>query len=68
MRHTGTVSYTPLDVYKRQDYMYFDGIYFRNKMNDEKLYKVARFEIGALYEIGRILAENGRRSVSYTHL
>ena len=43
------------------DYMYFDGIYFRNKMNDEKLYKVARFEIGALYEIGRILAENGIR-------
>ena len=43
------------------DYMYFDGIYFKNKMNDEKLYKVARFEIGALYEIGRILAENGIR-------
>ena len=37
------------------------NIYFRNKMNDEKLYKVARFEIGALYEIGRILAENGIR-------
>ena len=43
------------------DYMYFDGIYFRNKINDEKLYKVERFEIGALYEIGRLLAENGIR-------
>ena len=49
------------DLVPTYDYMYFDGIYFRNKMNDEKLYKVARFEIGALYEIGRILAENGIR-------
>ncbi len=48
-------------IAQKYDYMYFDGIYFRNKMNDEKLYKVARFEIGALYEIGRILAENGIR-------
>lgn len=43
------------DLVPTYDYMYFDGIYFRNKMNDEKLYKVARFEIG------RILAENGIR-------
>ena len=49
------------DLVPTYAYMYFDGIYFRNKMNDEKLYKVARFEIGALYEIGRILAENGIR-------
>ncbi|MBP3504975.1 MAG: hypothetical protein J6K43_01035 [Lachnospiraceae bacterium] len=49
------------DLVPTYDYMYFDGIYFRNKMNDEKLYKVRRFEIGALYEIGRILAENGIR-------
>ena len=50
-----------MEIIPTYDYMYFDGIYFRNKMNDEKLYKVARFEIGALYEIGRILAENGIR-------
>lgn len=56
--HTANRSYDLVPTY---DYMYFDGIYFRNKMNDEKLYKVARFEIGALYEIGRILAENGIR-------
>lgn len=49
------------DLVPTYDYMYFDGIYFRNKMNDEKLYKVSRFEIGALYEIGRILTENGIR-------
>ena len=57
--HYGFEGGTPL--VPTYDYMYFDGIYFRNKMNDEKLYKVARFEIGALYEIGRILAENGIR-------
>lgn len=39
------------DLVPTYDYMYFDSIYFRNKMNDEKLYKVRRFEIGALYEI-----------------
>ena len=49
------------DLVPTYDYMYFDGIYFRNKINDEKLYKVERFEIGALYEIGRLLAENGIR-------
>ena len=49
------------DLVPTYDYIYFDGIYFRNKMNDEELYKVERFEIGALYEIGRILAENGIR-------
>ena len=54
-------NYHLYDLVPTYDYMYFDGIYFRNKMNDEKLYKVARFEIGALYEIGRILAENGIR-------
>ena len=41
--------------------MYFDGIYFRNKKDNKVLYKVKRFELGALYEIGRILAENGIR-------
>lgn len=41
--------------------MYFDGVYFRNKDNDEVIYKVRRFEIGILYEIGRLLAENGIR-------
>ena len=49
------------DLVPTYDYMYFDGIYFRNKINDEKLYKVERFEIGVLYEIGRLLAENGIR-------
>jgi hypothetical protein len=58
LHHQANQTYDLVPTY---DYMYFDGIYFRNKMNDEKLYKVARFEIGALYEIGRILAENGIR-------
>lgn len=46
------------DLAPTYEYMYFDGIYFRSKMNNKVLYKVRRFEIGALYEIGRILAEN----------
>ena len=41
------------------DDMYFDGIYFRRKANEKILSEVSRFEIGVLYEIGRILAENG---------
>lgn len=49
------------DLEPTYDYMYFDGVYFRNKDNDEVIYKVRRFEIGILYEIGRLLAENGIR-------
>lgn len=41
------------------DYMYFDGVHFRSKENDSILFKVNRFEIGVLYEMGRIFAEYG---------
>ncbi len=47
------------DLIPTYEYMYFDGVYFRRKDDDSKLHKVNRFEIGALYEIGRIFAENG---------
>lgn len=49
------------DFASTYEYVYFDGIYFRNKKDNKVLYKVKRFELGALYEIGRILAENGIR-------
>lgn len=49
------------DFASTYNYMYFDGIYFRNKKDNKILYEVERFELGALYEIGRILAENGIR-------
>ncbi len=47
------------DLVPTYEYMYFDGVYFRNKSNDAILYKVKRFEIGVLYEIGRVFAEYG---------
>lgn len=49
------------DLEPTYDYMYFDGIYFRKKENDEIIHKVNRFELGALYEIGRLLAKEGIR-------
>ena len=47
------------DLVPTYRYMYFDGVYFRRKDDGSILHKVERFEIGALYEIGRIFAENG---------
>lgn len=47
------------DLVPTYRYMYFDGVYFRCKDDGSILHKVERFEIGALYEIGRIFAENG---------
>ena len=47
------------DLVPTYKYMYFDGVHFRCKDDGSILHKVGRFEIGALYEIGRIFAENG---------
>ena len=49
------------DLMPTYEYMYFDGMYFRTKNGDRILYKVDRFELGALYEIGRILTNNNIR-------
>ena len=49
------------DLSPTYNYMYFDGMYFRHKFNHSILHKVKRFEIGALYEIGRIFAKNNMR-------
>ena len=47
------------DLTPTYDYMYFDGVYFKKQSDHSILHKVSRFELGALYEIGRLLAENG---------
>lgn len=47
------------DLKLTYDYIYFDGVYFRKKIDNKKIHKVKRFELGALYEIGRLLVENG---------
>lgn len=47
------------DLVPTYEYMYFDGVHFRCKDNNSILHKVKRFEIGALYEMGRIFAKNG---------
>lgn len=44
------------EVYER---IYFDGSYYRKKTNNEIVYKAERFELGAIFEIGRLLIENG---------
>ena len=60
LKGEGTIQANQIcDLVPTYDDMYFDGIYFRRKANEKILSKVSRFEIGVLYEIGRILAENG---------
>nr|WP_147325730.1 DUF6710 family protein [Clostridium indicum] len=42
----------------------FDGTYYRNIENNQAIQKVKDFELGAIYEIGRLLIKNG---ITYPH-
>lgn len=49
------------DIKERYEQVYFDGIYYREKNTDRIVQKVERFELGAVFEIGRLLVEKGIR-------
>lgn len=41
------------------EYIYFDGYYYRKKDDNEIIHKAERFELGAIFELGRLLVKNG---------
>ncbi|MBQ3587297.1 MAG: hypothetical protein II977_01890 [Oscillospiraceae bacterium] len=47
------------DITGHYELVYFDGTYYREKNTDKIIHKVERFELGAVFEIGRLLAEKG---------
>jgi len=46
------------DLRNKYNQIRFDGTYYREIETDEILHKVKNFELGAIFEIGRVLAEN----------
>lgn len=49
------------DITEQYELVYFDGTFYREKNTDKIIQKVGRFELGAVFEIGRLLVKKGIR-------